>query len=298
MGTAEAYLRAAATDVERFLSAEVPPAARAPVWAAARHALVLDPGGSGPGGKRLRPALCLAACEACGGARADALPAAAALECVHTYSLVHDDLPSMDDDDLRRGRPACHVAFGIPTATRAGLALLALAFRTVARAYAGRPQGQEILLDLAAASGAEGMVGGQWLDVSGAGTAHDIEAVEAIHRRKTAALIAGAVVLGARASGASPERLAALRRAGEAAGLAFQVVDDILDVESSAAAMGKPVRADAAKGKTTVPAVLGLEGARARAAEHVRAAEAALAEAGAGASSLADLARFVAARRR
>lgn len=241
--------------------------------------------------------MCLAAADACGD-RASALAASAAVECIHTYSLVHDDLPSMDDDAVRRGRPACHVAFGIPTATRAGVALLALAFRIAGRAYAHHPQGRTIVRTLGDAAGADGMVGGQWLDVSGAGVAHDLASLEAIHRRKTGALIRASIVIGALAAGAEPARVAAFGRAGAALGLAFQVVDDILDVEADAGSMGKPVGADAAKGKTTVPAVLGLEGARARAADLLAEASAALAEAGAAGGPLESLARFVVERRR
>jgi geranylgeranyl pyrophosphate synthase len=204
----------------------------------------------------------------------------------------------MDDDAVRRGRPAAHVAFGVPTATRAGAALLALAFRNAGRAYAAHPQGGTIVRTLGRAAGADGMVGGQWLDIAGAGVAHDIAAIEAIHRRKTGALIGASVVVGALAAGADGARVEAFERAGAALGLAFQVVDDILDLEADAASMGKPVGADAAKGKTTVPAVLGVEGARARASELLHEASGALAEAGAASGPLAALARFVVERRR
>lgn len=226
----------------------------------------------------MRPALVLAAGETLGASRADLLPAAAAWECVHTYSLVHDDLPCMDDDDLRRGRDALHRAFGVEVAVRAGAFLLASAFELVA---ASPRAGEEVRDVLARAAGELGMVGGQALDILGEGRddlGYD-DLVE-IHRRKTAALIAGAVEAGGVIAGASAERRALLRAAGEAAGLAFQIADDILDAVSTPEAMGKPTRSDAMKGKRTYPGLLGVAEARARAQASRDEALAALSRAG------------------
>lgn len=220
------------------------------------------------GGKRLRPVLALAAFEACGGDPADAGVAsdwAVALECIHTYSLVHDDLPAMDDDDLRRGRPTCHRVFGEATAILAGDGLLTEAFGIVA----GGPQPQRLRLVglLAGAAGAAGMVGGQQLDLEMTGRRESaelpaLETIENVHRYKTGALLACAVEGGAIAARASEEQIANLRIYGEALGLAFQIADDILDVVGDPAQMGKSGRGDEAKGKPTYPALVGLDGAR------------------------------------
>jgi len=216
------------------------------------------------GGKRLRPVLCLAFAEAVrGGAPgAAAVDAACALEYIHTYSLVHDDLPAMDDDDLRRGRPTNHKVFGEAMAILAGDALLTEAFALVATGP--EPQRAELASRLARAAGAVGMVGGQVLDI-----AEDRPAEEGyltrLHRAKTGALLHAACTLGVVAEGGSGAQIAAAERYGDAVGLAFQIADDLLDVTSSAEAMGKPTGADAAAGRHTYPAVLGLEASRVRA---------------------------------
>lgn len=226
------------------------------------------------GGKRLRPVLCLASFEACGGAAeedAAAIDFASALECIHTYSLVHDDLPAMDDDDFRRGRPTCHKVYGEATAILAGDALLTEAFGIVAAGT--QPQRVRLASLLARAAGAVGMVGGQQLDLemtgkrNGDGPLPPVAAVENVHRRKTGALLAAATEGGAVAARAGEERIAALRHYGEALGLAFQIADDILDVVGDPAAMGKSGRGDEEKGKPTYPALVGLDRARALARE-------------------------------
>lgn len=217
------------------------------------------------GGKRLRPVLALMAAEACGGSVEDALPAACALEMIHTYSLVHDDLPAMDDDDLRRGRPTCHKAFDEATAILAGDGLLTLAFEIVAKH--SRPDvAVRCVVALAVAAGPSGMVGGQMADLQAEGrTDFTVEALEAIHRRKTGALLRAALRVGGLTAGASDDILEALDTYGHAVGLAFQIVDDLLDVEGDEAKLGKRARKDSDLGKWTYPGVLGIEGSKARA---------------------------------
>ncbi|MGD0090091.1 MAG: polyprenyl synthetase family protein [Planctomycetota bacterium] len=247
------------------------------------------------GGKRLRPALVLAAAEAVGGAPEDAAPAACAVELVHTYSLIHDDLPAMDDDDLRRGRPTCHKVFGEALAILAGDALLTRAFEilTLTPRLEAVPG---LVRALAQGAGTQGMVGGQVLDLQGEGRPATRASVLAIHRWKTAALIAACCEAGALAGGAAPRELAALVEYGRKIGLAFQIVDDILDVTSSPETLGKTPGKDVRAGKATYPAVLGLSQAR-REAERLRnAALAALAVLGPRARTLQALGRFVVER--
>ena len=233
------------------------------------------------GGKRLRPALALMAAEACGADPAVALPAACALEMVHTYSLVHDDLPSMDDDDLRRGRPTCHKAFDEATAVLAGDGLLTLAFEVLA-AHVRPPEAAiRCVRELAEASGPAGMVGGQMADLLAEGrTDGDATALEAIHRRKTGALLRAALRLGGISAGADADTVAALDTYGQGVGLAFQIVDDLLDVQGDEAKLGKRVNKDSALGKWTYPGFLGVEGSRERARQVVGDAVAALAPLG------------------
>jgi geranylgeranyl pyrophosphate synthase len=230
---------------------------------------------------------------------------ACALECLHTYSLIHDDLPVMDDDDLRRGRATCHVRYGDATAVLAGDALQALGFEILARRPEGEGWGERRAragLLLAEAVGREGMVLGQQLDLDATGEGSvDPGLVERIHRAKTAALLRASALLGAVHAGASPHREEAVARFGLALGLAFQVVDDLLDVEGTSRALGKEPGGDAAAGKATAVAAWGMEGARSRAAELVREAEDALAllEAdGAPVEDLMDLLHFVVGRTR
>ncbi|HJW10073.1 MAG TPA: farnesyl diphosphate synthase [Holophagaceae bacterium] len=216
------------------------------------------------GGKRVRPVLCLLAAESVGGAVEKALPGALALEYIHTYSLVHDDLPAMDDDDLRRGKPTCHIAFDEAHAILAGDGLLTEAFRTLAMEGELEPSRRiEALAVLAEASGWRGMVGGQALDLEGeALSSYGLDHLKTIHRLKTGALLRAAVELGAVLGGADPVQRQALRAYGEAIGLAFQIQDDILDATSTDEALGKRAGKDEGRGKITYPALLGLEGAR------------------------------------
>ena len=216
------------------------------------------------GGKRVRPILCLLAAEAVGGSLEAAMPGALALECVHTYSLVHDDLPAMDDDDLRRGKPTCHIAYGEAHAILAGDGLLTEAFRILAGEGDLDPGRRvEAITVLAEAAGWKGMVGGQALDLEGERLrAYGLEHLKTIHRLKTGALLRAATELGAILGGAEPAHRQALRAYGEAIGLAFQIQDDILDATATDATLGKRAGKDEGRGKITYPALLGLDGAR------------------------------------
>jgi geranylgeranyl diphosphate synthase type II len=243
------------------------------------------------GGKRLRPLLCLMAAEACEGDAEAALPAACALELVHTYSLIHDDLPAMDDDDLRRGRPTCHKAFDEATAILAGDALLTLAFEIVAAHTRPAEAAAGCVRVLAEAAGPAGMVGGQMADLEAEGRRDGTPAaLEAIHRRKTGALLLAPLRMGAIVAGADANRRAALDIYGRAIGLAFQIVDDLLDVQGDEAKLGKRVRKDFGLGKWTYPGFLGVEGSRQRARQLADEAVAALAPLGAGGDRLRALA--------
>lgn len=237
--------------VEAALEQLLPKATAEPtaLHRAMRHAMF-------PGGKRLRPVLAMLGCRVTGGDLTAAVLPAAATECVHTYSLIHDDLPCMDDDELRRGRPTCHIAFGEAMAVLAGDALQALAFEAVAQG------GPEAVLVLARAAGCQGMVGGQVADVEAEGglaEAVSVEQVQWIHDRKTGALITASLEIGALAGGGELASLPALREYGRLIGRAFQIADDCLDVTGAAADLGKRPGQDAAAGKLTFPAVLGLE---------------------------------------
>ncbi len=251
-----AFVQRFAEPVEAALRDLLPPVDVAPttLHAAMHYALF-------PGGKRLRPMLALLGCQAVGGDPRLALRAAAALECLHTYSLVHDDLPCMDDDALRRGRPTCHVQFGEAMALLAGDALLTVAFEGVASAGVGA------VVELARASGSLGMVGGQVEDLAAEGDAgqHTLERVRWIHDHKTGALITASLLVGAHAAAAGsgrpvpPAAFELLRRFGDLLGRAFQIADDCLDLTGTAAELGKNPKADVALGKLTWPAILGLE---------------------------------------
>lgn len=254
------------------------------------------------GGKRLRPLLVYAS-----GGLFDALPArldvpAVAVELIHAYSLVHDDLPAMDDDALRRGRPTCHVAYGEATAILAGDALQALAFEHLTRDTALEVDAAvrlAMLRALAEACGAEGMAGGQALDLAATGGRLDLPRLEHLHALKTGALIRASVRLGALAAGAdSAAALRALDDYASALGLAFQIRDDLLDVEGATATLGKTAGKDAAQSKPTFPALLGIDGTHRRLRQVTAQALAALAPFGARAGQLAELARHVAARAR
>ncbi|MHB8678383.1 MAG: polyprenyl synthetase family protein [Rudaea sp.] len=263
----------------------------APLHRAMRYAVL----GSG---KRLRPALVYATGSALG-APLDALdPAAIAVEIIHAYSLVHDDLPAMDDDKLRRGRPTCHVAFGEAMAILAGDALQALAFEILAADVAQHASTHvEMLRTLAAACGSHGMAGGQALDLAAVGKTLTPDALDRMHEHKTGALIRASVRLGALAAGSTDAALlAALDAYGHAIGLAFQIRDDILDVEGESSIIGKTAGKDTAQAKPTYPAILGIDASRARLAQLTHAAIAALAPLGGRAKELTELARYVAER--
>ncbi len=278
------------------------------------------------GGKRLRPALVLLASRACGGDDERAMPAACAIEMVHTYSLIHDDLPAMDDDDLRRGRPTCHRQFDEATAILAGDGLLTLAFEVVARDVRPGEVAAACCVDLANAAGVVGMVGGQMADLEaersgwpltpspcppkqrdasldGAeeerGDATDsLEWLESIHRRKTGRLLSCALVLGGRVAGAAPESLRRLENYGRHVGLAFQIADDLLDVLGQEDKMGKGVRKDAGRGKLTYPGLLGEVGSRQKAEALIAQACEELEPFGESARDLRALARYVIERDR
>jgi geranylgeranyl pyrophosphate synthase len=248
------------------------------------------------GGKRLRPILVYVTGESLGAPLERLDPAAAAVELIHVYSLVHDDLPAMDDDDLRRGRPTCHRAFDEATAMLAGDAMQALAFGVLASERSGLPADArlEMMRLLAGAAGTAGMAGGQAIDLESVG--HDLTAaaVENMHLRKTGALIQASVLIGAVASGLGPgPELDALRRYGADIGLAFQIQDDILDVEGDPALLGKATGADSARRKPTYPSTAGMEAARRRAAELHTRAIATLPPLGPRGSTLADLAHYM-----
>ncbi len=233
------------------------------------------------GGKRLRPVLCLAVARACADDRAEeiteaVLPFAAGLEMIHTYSLIHDDLPAMDDDDLRRGHPTCHKAFDEATAILAGDALLTNAFSHMTRADVPASALLEAVRLTAEAAGAAGMAGGQMLDLEGEGKKLSLEELRVLNEKKTGALLFNACECGAVLAGASPEQRIAARRYGSELGIAFQITDDILDVVGDEATVGKEVRHDAESNKATWPSLVGLEKARELARMHCEAAERAL----------------------
>ncbi len=252
----DGYLKQAADDtdaaMDRFLPAENERPAT--IHAAMRYCVFA-------GGKRLRPVLCIAAAEVCGGRREDAMAAACALELMHTYSLVHDDLPCMDDDDLRRGRPTCHKVYGEGMAVLCGDALLTEAFVVLARS-----KSVEMIAELASAGSSRKLIGGQVLDLEGEGKSLSLEELIRIHEAKTAALLTTAIRLGAMSAGGDEAQIAALTKFGHALGLAFQVIDDILDVTQTTENLGKTAGKDAAVAKATYPAVMGLEESRAEAA--------------------------------
>lgn len=260
------YLNAQVEAVDTYLDRNLPSENDYPesVHRAMRYSLFA-------GGKRLRPVLALAASEAVGGNKEDVLPAAGALEMIHTYSLIHDDLPAMDDDSLRRGKPTSHVVFGEAIAVLAGDGLLTEAFRLLADAPPNDPAHAEKRLRaiavLAEASGVQGMVGGQVVDIESEGKSVGPETLDYIHRHKTGAIIRGAVHLGALLGGGSEEDIDKLTNYGRDIGLAFQIVDDILDVEGDAAALGKTAGKDEQAGKATYPRIHGMEAARRKAKE-------------------------------
>ena len=244
-------------------------------------------------GKRFRPLLLLTATEMCGGTLEEAMPAACAVEMIHNYSLIHDDLPAMDDDDVRRGRATCHIQFDEATAILAGDALIPLAFEIISREIRPKDLAALCITALARASGPSQLVGGQADDLGFQFSQPDLETLEHIHRRKTGALIAVSLEMGALIAGAGPEKLKSVTQYGKHLGLAFQIVDDLLDLRGSQAKMGKRAGRDAELGKLTYPAVLGEEKSELRAREVAQAAIDALEPFGDSARPLELLARFV-----
>ena len=266
------YLRARQQEVDRALDRFLPKASAKPatIHKAMRYSLFA-------GGKRLRPILCLAAAEACGGLKKSALPLACAMECIHTYSLIHDDLPSMDNDDFRRGRATCHKVFGDGIAVLAGDAMLTIAFEIAAQAETWpRYDMRELLREIAVAAGSRKLIAGQVADLEGEGAAHTRAQLRYIHENKTAALLTTSVRLGAMSANATPTQLAAVSAFGRSLGLAFQVIDDILDVTQTSEKLGKSAGKDVAAKKATYPAVLGLEESRREAQRLTTQADAAL----------------------
>ncbi len=257
------YLKQTAARVDAELDARLPRSTARPdsIHRAMRHAVFA-------GGKRLRPVLCIAACDACGGGVDSAIPAACAVELLHTYSLVHDDLPAMDDDDLRRGRPTCHKVFGEAVAILCGDALLTEAFAVLAAQPPppSRHTAADMVLELARAADSRRLIGGQVMDLEAEGGPVTPLRLRAIHMAKTAALITASLRLGGMAAGAPPRMLSALAGFGEALGLAFQILDDILDETQTSERLGKTAGKDAAAAKATYPALIGLDASRRQAA--------------------------------
>jgi geranylgeranyl diphosphate synthase, type II len=268
----KAYLRSRQRKIDRALDRYLPKANTKPatLHKAMRYSLFA-------GGKRLRPILCLAATEACRGNIDDALPLACALECIHTYSLVHDDLPSMDNDDFRRGRPTCHKVFGDGIAILAGDALLTIAFEIVSRTKPARRYNTSALLrEISVAAGSQKLIAGQVADLEAEGKDVKRDQLKFIHENKTAAILKSSVRLGAMSANADARKLSAITRFGQRLGLAFQIIDDILDVTQTSEILGKSAGKDVAAKKATYPAVIGLEESRAEARQLTRQAHNAL----------------------
>jgi len=266
------YLRTRQKVIDRALDRYLPKTSTKPVTLhkAMRYSLFA-------GGKRLRPILCLAAAEACRGNVDTALPLACAVECIHTYSLVHDDLPSMDNDDFRRGRPTCHKVFGDGIAVLAGDALLTIAFEIVSNAKPAPRYDISILLrEIAVAAGSQKLIAGQVADLEAEGKRVKRDQLRFIHENKTAAMLKSSVRLGAMSANADARKLSAITQFGEQLGLAFQVIDDILDVTQTSEILGKSAGKDVAAKKATYPAVIGLEKSRAEARRLTRQAHDAL----------------------
>src|SRR5437773_8347022 len=254
----KAYLRSRQKEIDRALDRYLPKVNTKPatLHKAMRYSLFA-------GGKRLRPILCLAAAEACRGKIANALPLACALECIHTYSLVHDDLPSMDNDDFRRGRPTCHKVFGDGIAILAGDALLTIAFEIVSSAKPAPRYDMSILLrEVAVAAGSQKLIAGQVADLEAEGRDVKRDQLRYIHEKKTAAILTTSVRLGALSANAGPTKLRAVTQVGRGLGLACQGIDDILDVTQTSEILGKSAGKDIAAKKATYPAVIGLEKSR------------------------------------
>ena len=288
----EIYVREIAKDVDTALNRFLPKTSAKPstIHRAMRYSLFA-------GGKRMRPVLCVAATEACGQSRQHAIPAACAVECIHTYSLIHDDLPCMDDDDLRRGRPTSHKVFGEAVAVLAGDALLTVAFEILASVPESRRYRlKDFLGELAFAAGSRRLIAGQVADLEAEGKTSSRAELRFIHECKTAAMIVASLRLGAMAANASPSRVTALAKFGYHLGLAFQVIDDILDITQTSETLGKSAGKDVAAQKTTYPALIGLEASRLEARRLTAVALDALKPFGASASRLRQLADHLLAR--
>jgi geranylgeranyl diphosphate synthase type II len=283
------YLVARQKEVDRALDRFLPKASTKPatIHKAMRYSLFA-------GGKRLRPILCLAAAEACGGLTSNAMPLACTVECIHTYSLIHDDLPSMDNDDFRRGRPTCHKVFGDGIAVLAGDALLTIAFEIATQAKGwSRYDVRAVIREVAVAAGSQKLIAGQIADLEGEGKKINRAQLRYIHENKTSALLRASVRLGAMSANATPTQLSALSDFGFALGLAFQVIDDILDVTQTSEKLGKSAGKDVAAQKATYPSVLGLEKSRAEADRLTRQAHDALKPLGKRADMLHALANYL-----
>ncbi len=288
----KAYLSKKKSIVDKTLEKLVPPAKAFPptVHEAMRYSLFA-------GGKRIRPLLAIAAAEALGANTAYLLPVASVLELIHTYSLIHDDLPAMDDDDFRRGRPTCHKVYGEAVAILAGDGLLTMAFEILSDPRRLKAiQANRLLAitrEIATASGVFGMVGGQVVDIQSEGKEIDLPTLEYIHTHKTGALIRASVRVGALYAKAGKRQLAALTHYGEMAGLAFQIADDILDITGKQEELGKDIGSDLKKDKKTYPSFYGLEESRRRAVEVVDKALAALEDFDRKADPLRELAKYI-----
>jgi geranylgeranyl diphosphate synthase type II len=285
----KAYLASRQKQIDRALDRYLPKETTRPatIHKAMRYSLFA-------GGKRLRPVLTLAAAEACGGMVERALPLACAMECIHTYSLVHDDLPSMDNDDFRRGRPTCHKVFGDGIAILAGDALLTVAFEIVSHARPARRYDMSTLLrEVSVAAGSRKLIAGQVADLEAEGKKTTREDLRYIHENKTAAILTASVSLGAMSANATSAQLGAMTKFGRALGLAFQVIDDILDVTQTTEKLGKSAGKDIAAQKATYPAVIGLEKSRAEAKRLTRNAHNALSIFGNKAETLHELANYL-----
>jgi len=291
----KAYLQSKQQQVNDWLVRSLPPASSSRIADAMGYSVMA-------GGKRLRPVLCLAATEAVGGRTEDALNTAVALELIHTYSLIHDDLPAMDDDVLRRGKPTCHVAFDEATAILSGDALLTLAFQLLAspNGTTGVPADRrlQVIHAVAAAAGYEGMIGGQMADIAAEGNRIALSRLEQLHLMKTGALINAAITTGAILGGGTAEQIRHLDEYAQNIGLAFQIIDDILNVEGDPALLGKAIGTDREKKKSTYPALLGLVESRKLAAYKVKEALQALEYFDKKADPLRAVAQYVINRKR
>lgn len=292
----KSYLKERCTIVDEALERHLPRESELPVSVhrSMRYSIFA-------GGKRIRPVLMLASCEAVGGTPDLALPAACAMEMIHTYSLIHDDLPAMDDDDFRRGRPTNHKVFGEAIAILAGDALLTEAFILMSSpeyaAKVGASRLLPVIHEIGFCAGSRGMVGGQVVDMESEGQKDiDLATVQYIHTHKTGALMKASVKAGAILGGAEGDALAAMTRYGEAIGLAFQIADDILDIEGTTEQIGKDAGSDQARGKATYPAVMGLADSKRRAQELVEIALESLAPFGEKAEPLREIARYIVSR--